>query len=392
MIIESSITALHGQSAYSRTRTVESNLSAMRTQLGSSLRVIDRDKVLEARAEQARRMFEQDRLTLSEEGFQKTWDAERPNAVTGPTWSGDWLDEAKRLIIKSILEQLDRMRNGGDAGSLRENLQRRLDKLDERFQAWTRSQIYNSGAAGQNRHGARQSPLGQNGPVRTARAASFGALVAILSSTSTLSIENSMSFKAAASVRTADGREINVDLELNMSQSYYEKNETYLTAMFCDPLVINFNAASARLSSEKFEFDLNCDGEPDQISKLLAGSGYLAVDWDGGGEVRDGSQLFGTRNGDGFADLARYDGDGNGWIDEADDIFSKLRIWIHNDDGSTSLIGLGEAGIGAIFLGYANTDYALGSLVNPDGMIRSTGMFLFENGGAGTVQHIDLAI
>ena len=29
-------------------------------------------------------------------------------------------------------------------------------------------------------------------------------------------------------------------------------------------------------------------------------------------------ELFGTKSGNGFADLAKYDSDGNGWIDEAD--------------------------------------------------------------------------
>ena len=44
---------------------------------------------------------------------------------------------------------------------------------------------------------------------------------------------------------------------------------------------------------------------------MLNGSGYLALDKNGDGTINDGSELFGTRNGDGFADLAQYDEDGN---------------------------------------------------------------------------------
>jgi hypothetical protein len=32
----------------------------------------------------------------------------------------------------------------------------------------------------------------------------------------------------------------------------------------------------------------------------------------------NGAELFGARSGDGFAELAALDGDGNGWIDEGD--------------------------------------------------------------------------
>lgn len=42
----------------------------------------------------------------------------------------------------------------------------------------------------------------------------------------------------------------------------------------------------------------------------------LSLDQNGNGEIDNGTELFGTKSGDGFADLARYDLDYNGWIDE----------------------------------------------------------------------------
>ena len=128
------------------------------------------------------------------------------------------------------------------------------------------------------------------------------------------------------------------------------------------------------------------------ISQLSAGSGYLALDKNGDGEINDGSELFGTASGDGFADLAQYDSDGNGWIDEADEIFDKLRIWSVDASGESTLIGLGKAGVGAIYLGSSDTEFSLNDMHNnTNAVIRKTGMFLYENGMAGTVQQLDLA-
>ena len=60
---------------------------------------------------------------------------------------------------------------------------------------------------------------------------------------------------------------------------------------------------------------------------MAANSAYLAIDANNDGLINDGSELFGTRSGDGFADLAKLDSDGNRWLDEADSQFDRLRIW-----------------------------------------------------------------
>ena len=140
-------------------------------------------------------------------------------------------------------------------------------------------------------------------------------------------------------------------------------------------------------------FDLDADGNEEEISMLESGSGYLAFDKNGDGIINDGSELFGTSNGNGFADLAQYDKDGNGWIDEADEIFDKLRIWVKDADGNDNLMSLSETGVGAIYLGSRDTDFSLNNLSDnhTNGVIRKTGMFLYENGQTGTMQQLDLA-
>ena len=160
-----------------------------------------------------------------------------------------------------------------------------------------------------------------------------------------------------------------------------------------DPLVINFGAAGASLTQNKFDFDLNFDGTTDRISFAGPGSGFLVYDANGDGVINDGRELFGPSSGNGFAELAAYDCDGNGWIDENDSIYEHLQIWVRDPDGTDRLFALGEKGIGAIYLGNVSADYLLGSPgASPDGQIRRTGFFLRENGSAGTMQHVDIAV
>lgn len=206
-------------------------------------------------------------------------------------------------------------------------------------------------------------------------------------------------FSTKGKVVTADGREIEFGVQMEMTRSfreeYLERHEIMaeVTPNMMDPLVINLNQNAAAVSDQKFLFDLDQDGILDSISRLGEGSGFLALDRNDDGMINDGSELFGTKSGDGFSDLAEYDEDGNGWIDEADEIFDKLLIWTKNAQGEDELLHLKDAGIGAICLERVSTDFSLKSLKNNalNGAIRETGIFLYENGTAGTMQHVDLA-
>lgn len=208
-------------------------------------------------------------------------------------------------------------------------------------------------------------------------------------------VENT-AFSTNGVARTADGREISFNVELEMSRSFMAVNESYVQSIeiLRDPLVINLGSEVASLSDQKFYFDIDADGKMDEISYLEGNSGFLALDKNNDGEINDGSELFGTKSGDGFKDLAMYDEDGNGWIDEADSVFDNLKIWTKNSDGTDSLIAIGKAGVGAIYLGSATTQFSINSLDDnsTNGVIQKTGVFLKENGSVGTIQHIDLAI
>lgn len=207
--------------------------------------------------------------------------------------------------------------------------------------------------------------------------------------------QESVSFSATGIVKTADGREINFGVDLEMSRGFAGSflESTTEDVVLTDPLVINLEAGTASVSDQKFFFDLDADGDKEEISSLGQGSGFLAFDKNGDGIINDGSELFGTKSGDGFADLAKYDEDGNGWIDENDQIFKNLKVWTKDAEGNDTLVDLKSADVGAIYLGSANTQFHLNDASNKtNGVIQKTGVFLRESGSVGTVQHLDLAV
>ncbi len=200
-------------------------------------------------------------------------------------------------------------------------------------------------------------------------------------------------FSAQGVVQTSDGQQIDIAVELNLSRSFTSTlHESFRAGdALKDPLVINFSGTAAQLTPDKFSFDINADGSKEYISFVAPGSGFLTLDVNNDGIVNDGSELFGALSGDGFAELAAYDRDHNGWIDENDAVFSRLRIWTKAASGADQLVALGAKGVGAIYLGRIATPFAIKDGSNElQGQVRSTGIFLREQGGAGTVQQLDL--
>lgn len=201
-------------------------------------------------------------------------------------------------------------------------------------------------------------------------------------------------FNANGKITTADGRTIDFSVDLTMDREFMSREEISIRAgdALKDPLVVNFNGTAAQLSQTTFLFDLDADGTKNQISRLLPGSGFLALDRNNDYAVNNGSELFGPSTGNGFAELAAHDSDHNGWIDENDAIYAGLRIWT-GDDAGKKLFALGEMGIGAILLDSVATPFSQTDNANTLlGQTRATGLFVKENGTVGTVQQLDLVV
>jgi hypothetical protein len=207
----------------------------------------------------------------------------------------------------------------------------------------------------------------------------------------------SASFSAVGSIRTQDGQSIDFSVKLNMSREFRLETNLAITAgdpeKKVDPLVINFGGNAAELSQTRFEFDIDANGSTEQIAILNPGSGFLALDKNQDGVINDGAELFGPNSGNGFSELAQYDGDNNGFIDEADPIYNSLRIWQRYEDGSQQLIALGDKNIGAIYLGHATTPFQLRNADNQSlGEVTDTGIYLTEDGKTGTIQQINFSV
>lgn len=208
----------------------------------------------------------------------------------------------------------------------------------------------------------------------------------------------SLQFRAQGVVQTADGREIRVHLKLDLQRRYEETTITQLSGgseapRRKDPLVINLGTNSVALDGSRFEFDLDADGVSELIPNISAASGFIALDRNGNGTIDDGSELFGARSGNGFADLAALDQDRNGWIDEADAAYQALRIWRRDETDTSSTQTLAEAGVGALHVGSgASTFEYRDADQTPLAELRATGVYLTESGQAGTLQQLDFFV
>ncbi|MFZ6730900.1 hypothetical protein ACO0LG_03150 [Undibacterium sp. Ji42W] len=203
------------------------------------------------------------------------------------------------------------------------------------------------------------------------------------------------SFHSTGKIVTADNKEVSFDLSFELSRSYHEESSSSVRqgdAKKVDPLVVNFSGHSAQLTSQKFAFDLDADGKKENIS-FVQGAGFLALDKNNDGKINNGSELFGPGTGNGFSELAAYDSDGNHWIDENDAIYQKLKVWTKDGAGHDQLQTLKQANVGALYLGNASTEFDLKNAQNhSDGQLRSSGIWLSEDGKAHSLQQVDLTV
>ncbi len=241
---------------------------------------------------------------------------------------------------------------------------------------------------------------GQAGNLKIAfsdnRATRLGSGFGLIYNRSETQIERSrVSFAAEGIVKTADGREISLNLSFNIDQEVMRHSSIQMKAgaALKDPLVINFGGSVASFTNSTMSFDIDYDGYLDQIHMLNSNSGYLALDHNNNGKVDDGRELFGPQTDNGYGELAGYDEDGNGWIDENDSIFNHLKIWYHDGQGNSKLVALTDKNIGAIYLGSVDTQMNMYSpAAEMAGRLRQSGLVLLENGESRVMQELDVRI
>ncbi|ESP91389.1 hypothetical protein PL2TA16_00188 [Pseudoalteromonas luteoviolacea 2ta16] len=203
--------------------------------------------------------------------------------------------------------------------------------------------------------------------------------------------QQSNSFKAGGQIQLESGEQITFAFKSVFAQSHTSYQRTIEDVNMKDPLIISFTNKAVELDKEHMNFDIDADGKADSVAHLKKGYGFLALDLNDNNKIDDGKELFGALSGNGFADLAKYDEDGNGFIDENDAVFESLKVWVKNKS-EDKLVSLSEANIGAIALQNVDTPLNIREEGELKGVIRKSGFYLDEQGKPKLVQQIDYVV
>ncbi|MCG8548970.1 MAG: hypothetical protein MI799_01060 [Desulfobacterales bacterium] len=196
--------------------------------------------------------------------------------------------------------------------------------------------------------------------------------------------QEKVNVSANGTVRTADDQEFDFSMDLFLERQFFNESQVQVTQTgyaLMDPLVIQTGAQGPMLQGGQFSFDLDMDGDQEELAGLSSGYAFLALDLNRDGTINDGSELFGPSTGDGLGELADYDQDGNMWIDENDEMFDQFVLWNPENDAGTTLTRLKDAGVGAIYLGGVSSQFNLTTADNELlGQITDTSLALGEDG------------
>lgn len=199
-----------------------------------------------------------------------------------------------------------------------------------------------------------------------------------------------MSFSSEGRVRLEDGSEISFSMNVNYERHYvsYQEQEIQIGKPK-DPVVFDLTGEGLDFSGHKLRIDLDLDGTEDVVSAFKANAGILVDDADNDGRVSSALELVGAQAGDGLFSLRAFDEDRNGWIDAGDAVLKRLKLWLVDEAGNEKLIGLEEAGIGAVYLGALESPFQFKNGLESIAKMHQSSIYLRENGKAGAVHAID---
>ncbi len=209
--------------------------------------------------------------------------------------------------------------------------------------------------------------------------------------------KQSVTLNVNGNIITTDGKEISINFQFNHNREFFEEHHIQIikgnSKRPIDPIVINFSKGNIEFSDKKLEFDLDGDGVREKIPFVNYNSGFLAYDINNDGQINNGTELFGPKTGNGFAELSNFDEDRNDWIDENDSIFNSLKVWTKDRNGKDLLYNLKDLNIGAIYLKHISLEFPTKNNANEElGVAKKAGVFLKENGEVGIIMHIDINV
>ena len=172
---------------------------------------------------------------------------------------------------------------------------------------------------------------------------------------------------------------------VNTASSSYQRLQE-LKLQGCDPIVLDLSGEGINLTEagKGANFDINADGKMDSTAWVAGNTAMLVYDKNGNNAIDDGSELFGDQNGasDGFKELAKYDDNNDGKINNQDAIYKNLKLYRDlNGDGKMSeneFSTLEDMGIKSLNLNAKDVD----ENVNGNSIVLS-GSFEREDGTTG---------
>jgi len=110
------------------------------------------------------------------------------------------------------------------------------------------------------------------------------------------------------------------------------------------PLVLSFDAAPITFTNPQGSFDVAGRETRVPTAWVSANTPWLVFDRNSNGTIDDGAELFGSmtrlpdgqRAKNGFAALAPFDADGDGWLTSRDPAFARLALWRDLDQDRVS--------------------------------------------------------
>jgi len=164
--------------------------------------------------------------------------------------------------------------------------------------------------------------------------------------------------------------------------------EVTINVTTTDPIVLDLDGDGVELTSAAHgvAFDVNADGDKEQIGWVGSDDGVLAFDVNQDGQINDMSEIishyfsYQDRNSEGLTSsqevLALYDDNGDNVIDAQDEIYQGLSVWQDvNGDGLTDdgeLRSLADEGIQSISLEHTTLEDGLnGNLITKSGTALS---------------------
>jgi len=204
-----------------------------------------------------------------------------------------------------------------------------------------------------------------------------------------------ITFSNAAGTPLDTGLDISDPDSLGLTPTYVDHVRMWLSDLIdkvmaalskSSPLVLDIDGDGVELVQYSDDsgtfFDLDQDGFAEQTGWVAPDDGFLAIDWNGNGNVDSNAELFGTDDTDGFTILSQYDSNSDGVINAEDQVWQGLIVW--QDVNSDGYVSAGEtqslSDLGILSIDLAATEV---SQVNQGHDITHTSTYTYDT-GAGT--------